>query len=266
MTNHAFVLSYVEVAMASVLILINAIISISLQLGLARSFVIAAIRMVLQLSLVGLVLKWVFATSYWPVVLGVVLLMTVIAAGAATNRVIYRYRGLWWDSFLSIAIASSLIAVFTFWVVLSIEPWYSPQYVIPIMGMVLGNTLTSIALCLKKVTSDLVAARPEIEYLQSLGATDWEAFRGVAKQALFVAMTPVINGMSVTGLVSLPGMMTGQILAGQDPSQAILYQIILMFCLSSSSAMACLLAIYFVYRRAFTAQHEFKADLVHKHV
>src|SRR3569623_2692060 len=112
---------------------------------------------------------------------------------------------------------------------LRVEPWYSPQYAIPLLGMILGNTLNGISLGLDRLGGELSGRRAPVEALLALGATRWEAARGPIRQAVRTGLIPTINAMMVVGIVSLPGMMTGQILAGADPVEAVKYQIVMMF-------------------------------------
>ena len=118
-----------------------------------------------------------------------------------------------------------------------IHPWYEPQYAIPILGMILGNTLTGVSLGIERMTEELTAGRGAVEMSLALGATRWEAAQGPARQAVRAGMIPTLNQMAVVGLVSLPGMMTGQVLAGQSPLQAVRYQIVIMFLIAAASAL-----------------------------
>lgn len=250
-------ISYFDIAMAALLVLANGLISLFLKLKLEKSLLIAAVRMVVQLLLIGYVLKWVFSADKWYVVMGIVAIMTVIAGLAAYNRNRVRYDGMRFDALLSVWLPSWLIALIGLILVMQVQPWYMPQYVIPIIGMILGNTLTGVTLGLDRITHELQQKRDQIEMMLSLGATSWEAFRNPAQNAVMAGMMPTINSMMVIGLVSLPGMMTGQILAGQDPEQAIRYQIIVMFFLSASSSIGCVLAVILVFKRLFGKHHNF---------
>ncbi|MBK1782452.1 iron export ABC transporter permease subunit FetB [Advenella sp. WQ 585] len=250
-------ISYLDIALASLLVLSNGLISILLKLKLEKSLLISAVRMVVQLLLIGFVLKWVFSVDQWYVVLFIIGIMTFIAGMAAYNRNRIQYGGMRIDALVSVWVSSWLVALLGLVVVLQVQPWYSPQYVIPIMGMILGNTLTGVSLGLDRITHELTQKREQVEMLLALGATRWEAFKEPAQNAVMAGMMPTINSMMVIGLVSLPGMMTGQILAGQDPEQAIRYQIIIMFFLSAASSMGCVLAVVFVFRRLFSTSHNF---------
>jgi len=140
------------------------------------------------------------------------------------------------------------------------QPWYAPRYVLPILGMVLGNTLTSISLALQTLTEGAERERGAIEARIALGATRFEAFADVLRRAIVTAMTPLLNTMSVAGIVSLPGMMTGQILAGADPAEAAKYQIMIMFVLSGASGLGALAAAYGGVLLLTDARHRLRLD------
>jgi putative ABC transport system permease protein len=210
-----------------------------------------------QLLLIGFILDWVFAIDRWYIVLLALLLMTLIAGHAAAARGSVRYRGMALDALLSVSASSWLITMLGLLLVIRIHPWYQPQYAITIMGMILGNTLTGVSLGLERITEELLARRAQVENLLSLGATRWEAFRLPAQVAVKAGMMPVINAMTVVGLVSLPGMMTGQVLAGQAPEQAIRYQIAIMFLIAAASGLGTVSAVLLVYRRVFSREHCF---------
>ena len=128
--------------------------------------------------------------------------------------------------------------------------------------MVLGNSLTGISLCLDSLLERFDAGRPEIEMWLALGATRWEAARGALRDGVRRGMVPMLNAMTVVGIVSLPGMMTGQILAGASPLEAVRYQIVVMFMLAASSAVGSILIALLVWRRAFNDRHQLRADRI----
>jgi putative ABC transport system permease protein len=164
-------LSNLQVGLATLLILINGAISVALRLGLHRKLAVAALRTVVQLFLVGLVLHWVFALSKWYLILGLMLMMALVAGVAAVRRTGRRYPGIWLDSMISIWASSWLITGVALFGIVDVEPWFSPQYAIPLLGMVLGNTLTGISLGLDRLGQELVSRRGEVDGLLALGAT-----------------------------------------------------------------------------------------------
>jgi putative ABC transport system permease protein len=250
-------LSYFQVAFAAALILINGGISMLLGLGLGRRLLVAAVATVVQLLLIGLVLQWVFRLNTWYAVLAIMLVMTVAAGNAGVQRSHLRYRGIWLVSVVSVWSSSWLMAVFALLALVRVEPWYSPHYAIPLLGMILGNALNGVSLGLDRLGSELTTQRDQVETLLALGATRWEAARGPIQQAVRTGMIPTINAMMVVGIVSLPGMMTGQLLAGIAPIEAVKYQIVIMFLISSGTALGTVAVVLLSYYRLFNADHQF---------
>ena len=257
--------TWIDLGIASVLVCLSVAVSLALRLGLTRSIVVAAVRTVLQLSAIGLILKHVFAAEHPVWVVVIVLVMTLTAGWSAGSRGRYRYAGMRQDAVLTVWTTSWLVAAIGFYAVLHVSPWYSPQYIIPILGMILGNTLNTVSLTFDRLTQALALQRSQIEMLLSLGARPWEAFRDVARQAVGAGMMPTLNSMSVVGIVSLPGMMTGQILAGGAPEQAVRYQIVIMFFLCAAAALSGVLAVWRVYRRFFDRYACFNSTLLQRH-
>ncbi len=256
MSYHA--LSYIDVAAAAALILINGIVSIALRLRMERSLLLASVRTTVQLLLVGFVLQWVFAIDRWYVVVAMLLVMTVVAGYTAGARNDRRFTGMWISTLLSMGISSWIITAYALLVVLhGIEQWYQPQYAIPLMGMVLGNTLNGISVGLSTLTSELAQRRGEIDSALSLGATRYEAALPTLRQAIRLGMTPIINSMLVVGLVSLPGMMTGQLLSGTSPIEAVKYQIMIMFLVASATALGTVGVVALSYLHLFSSDHQF---------
>jgi putative ABC transport system permease protein len=138
-----------------------------------------------------------------------------------------------------------------------VKPWYSPQFAIPLLGMILGNTLNGISLGLDRLGGELASRRLHVESLLALGATRWEAARQPIQKAIRTGMIPIINAMMVVGIVSLPGMMTGQLLAGVSPIQAVRYQIVILFLIASGTALGTVSVVLLSYRWLFNDQHQF---------
>lgn len=260
--EHYIDLAYWQVGLAALLILINGGVSLILRLDLERRLLVAAIRMSLQLLLIGLVLRWVFALSQWYLVLVLMLIMTWIAGIAAVHRTERRYPGIWLSSIVSVWASSWLITAIALFAVVQVEPWYRPQYAIPLLGMILGNTLTGIALGLDRFGGELESRRDQVEALLALGATRWEAARLPLREAVRTGMIPILNAMAVAGLVSLPGIMTGQLLAGVEPVQAVKYQIVIMYLIASGTALGTVGVVLLSYLRLFNADHQFLHHLV----
>ncbi|UTW11516.1 ABC transporter permease [Marinobacterium rhizophilum] len=263
-TEEYYSLSLAQVGLAALLLLVNVALSIGLQLGLTRSLLVASARMTVQLLLVGLILEWVFALRAPLPVLGIALVMATLAGVTAAGRTRLRFAGMYWDSLLSVLGAAMLVTGAALAGIVRVEPWYNPQYLIPMLGMVLGNILNGINLGLDRFTTCLFDRSALIDSRLALGATRWEAARSEIREALHTALTPAINSMLVMGVVSLPGMMTGQILAGAAPTDAVRYQIVIIFMITSAAALGSLGAILLAYRRLFNARHQFLKQLLEK--
>lgn len=245
-----------DLLLAAVLVVAAGGVSLGLQLGLGKRLAWAAARMVVQLLAVGLVLEWVFRRAAGGWVLLLLLSMLVNAAGAAVQRSEQRFPGVWSTALIAVSV-SAVVATFPVTtLVLNVEPWYAPRYVIPLLGMVLGNTLTGIALVLDRTSADLRDRRAEVEARLSLGASAWEATRPILTGAIRSGMVPILNSMSVAGIVSLPGMMTGQILAGVRPVDAVQYQIMIMFMIAGGTSIGALLAGLLAFRKLTTRDHQ----------
>jgi putative ABC transport system permease protein len=261
MNNSYIDLSYAQVGMATLLLLVNGFASIALQLKLERSLAIASFRTVVQLWLIGIVLESVFAWKQWYAVIGLMVVMTIIAGVAAVGRTSYRYAGIYWSSIVSVWAGSWLMTAFALLGVLQKgASWYEPQYAIPLLGMILGNTLNGISLGLDRLSEELTSRRDRVETLLRLGATRWEAARSAIQTAVRTGMIPMINSMMVVGIVSLPGMMTGQLLSGVHPGQSVKYQIVIMFLIASGTTVGTAGVVLLSYRRLFNSHHQFLAD------
>ncbi len=251
-------LSLFDVGLAASLILVNGAISIALGLRLGRSLLLASVRTILQLLLIGVVLDSVFSLNKWYAVVGLLVVMTVIAGISAVGRMERRYRGAYIDSVIAISCSSWIVAAYAIFVIMrDVQPWYEPQYAIPLTGMILGNSLNGISLGMNRLSEQLSTNRSQLEAMMTLGATRWEAARDSVRQAVHTGITPIINAMMVVGIVSMPGMMTGQLLAGAPPLQAVFYQIVIMFLIAAATILGTVAVVLLSYRRLFNADHQF---------
>jgi putative ABC transport system permease protein len=256
-------LGFGQLAVAASLVLFSGAISLGLKLGLERRLMVAGLRTVVQLLLIGLVLEWLFAPGRWfALIVAMMLAMTFIAGASAVERVRHRYAGIWLDSIVSMWASSWLIAAVALGVVVR-APWqHLARYGIPLLGMILGNTLNGISLGLERLGEEFSGKRDEVDSLLALGATRWEAARAAVRQAVRTGMIPIINNMMVVGLVSLPGMMTGQLLAGVAPVQAVMYQIVIMFLIAAGTSLGTFSVVLLGYRRMFNQDHQFLPERI----
>lgn len=258
MSNPA--ISNMQLLLAACLILINLGLSVLLKLGLERNLLIASLRMSVQLMAIGYALDWLFALrSPWPI-LSVGFAMGTLASVDAANRMSRRFAGIYLGSLAAVLFSSFLITGVTLVGILGLQPWFQAQYAIPILGMVLGNTITGISLAGDRFIGEVVAHRDRIEAMLSMGASRWEAIHREIQTALRTGMIPTINAMMIMGLVSLPGMMTGQILAGAPPAIAVRYQIVIMFVIASATALGALGMVLQTFRVLLDEHHRLRLD------
>ena len=194
----------------------------------------------MRVALIGLVLKFIFAQTSPAWTLTLVLVMAGAAGVEVVTRQHRRLKG--WQAlglssatllFIGVAITSLGVGV-----IIGPEPWYAPRYLLPILGMVLSNAMTAMSLVLDTFCETVHRERAAIEARLALGAPRGTAMSGALRSALRTGMTPILNSMATTGIVALPGMMTGQILAGADPLAAVKYQILIMFLIAAATALA----------------------------
>lgn len=222
-------LSLAQLALA--LLLVGVVIAISVRQGLdiGRDLVVGSLRAVVQLYLVGLILAVVFQAAQWYWVLLILAVMTAVAAQAVTSRLakpLPHARGI---AALALTVSTAVTLAYVIGVIVRVRPWYKPQYIIPIAGMILGSAMTGAALAADRLQGDLGVRADEVEARLALGFSGREAVQPMARTALRAAMIPTVNGMMTIGIVQLPGMMTGQILAGSSPLLAIKYQLVVVF-------------------------------------
>jgi len=255
-------LGYWDIALAATLLCINAAVSAFMQLGLCNRIILSALRMVAQLTAVGLVLKALFVTSSPWLVLLVVAVMIVFAGYEAYARQDRHFGGLWsWGlGATSMAVAALLVTVLALGTAIRPDPWYHPQYAIPLLGMVLGNTLTGVSLGLERLVSSAVRQKPAIEARLLTGAPIRLALKGCVREAMRTGMIPTINAMAATGVVALPGMMTGQILAGVDPIDAVKYQLLIMFLIAGGTGLGLTIAVLGGARLLSDNRHRLRLD------
>jgi len=250
-------LTYWQLGLAAALVVVSALISLALRLGLGARLLMGTVRTIVQLLLLALVLKWVFVHDHWYFIVGLMSVMTLVAAVAAIRRVDRAYAGLLVDSVLAIWVSAWCVTAVGVFGVVQVPRAQMAQYAIPLLGMILHNTLNGISLGIDRMTSELADKRSEVETLLALGATRWEAARGAIRQAVRTGLVPTINTMLVIGVVSIPGMMTGQLLAGVEPIQAGMYQMVIMFMIAAGTSLGTLGTVLLGYRRLFTPEHQF---------
>ncbi len=253
MSNSGYVvISNSQLLLSVALVLITGIVSAALKLGLLKSLLWGTIRAFVQLTLIGYVLTFVFALNNLLVIIILILLMSLIASREASKRIKKAPESPSFIAFIALTSSTFLVGLIVVGLIIGPQPWYSASVMIPIFGMILGNSMNGIALSLDRMYSEVNSHIDEVEQLLAFGATPWEAVQEHVRSAMKAGMTPTLNSLMVVGLVSLPGMMTGQILAGMAPQTAVRYQFVVMVMIASAVAIGCLILIGLSYKKMFT--------------
>ena len=222
-------------------------------LGLTATLALATLRTILQLFAVGFFLSVVFALQSPGLILLVLGVMLTVAALTARNRISRNLPRLlpwlWGGIFTSAAITITYVTT----TVIRPDFWYEPRYLIPLTGIVFGNAMNAAAIAGDRLVHALSNHRVEIETHLSLGATPDQAVASYRREAIKAGLIPTINAMMVVGLVTLPGIITGQLMSGIDPFTAALYQMLIMFMLAFSTLTTALVVTYGIKRQFFNA-------------
>lgn len=246
-------LGVVDLSLAALLLLLLAFCSFKIGLGIEKRIIFSGLRMTAQLLLVGLVLKALFASGSFPLVFCMSLVMLLVAGYEVSARQKRKLRGRtgYLISTGSMFISSFSVAFLALTLMVNVSPWYTPQYAIPLLGMLLGNTMNGVALASDRLTTDIYNQRGMVEQRLLLGQSWQEASGDIRRDCMRTGMIPIVNSMAAAGVVSLPGMMTGQILGGSSPIDAVKYQILIMFLIAAGTGFGVIAAIWLISRRLF---------------
>ncbi len=223
------------------------------KLGLEGSLALAAGRTIAQLTVVGYFLGVVFAFKSPWAVLAVLVGMLIVAAIVARNRISQKIPRLLPLIAGSILVSTALTLTYTSLLIVQPQPWYDPQTVIPLTGIVLGNAMNAAAIAGDRLVSTLNSSQLEIETHLSLGATPQQAVAHYRREAIKAGLIPTINSMMVVGLVTLPGIITGQLLGGANPIQAAVFQMLILFMLAFSTLLTTVLVTQGLLRQFFNS-------------
>lgn len=243
---------YPQLLMAGGFVLLAGALSVAYRLKLERDLALGAVLAFVQLSLVGYLLTVIFALKSPGPVFAMYTATALFATRLARRKVRTRGVSIFWPTFLAMISTCFFVSSLMSGLILQAKPWWEAQYFIPVGGMIAGNAMNALSIALERFFSELRLRRAEVEAALCLGASPAEAGRDMFRNALRAGMINSINALMGVGLVSLPGMMTGQILAGVPPLQAIRYQLAIMLVLTAAAALSSFAALHLVRRRCFT--------------
>ncbi len=225
--------------------------SVLLRLGLTSDLTVGTLRSLVQLVAVGAIIGWVFENATWYWILLVLATMTAIAGFTGSRRSGVRLPGFAVTLSLLLAAVTAVTMVYITKAVIGIHEW-DPRYLIPLAGIMLGNGMTSATLAVERLATGLKQSGSDVEVWLALGASPDQAVHGLRQAAVRAALTPFINTMMIVAIVQLPGVMTGNLLAGTPPLQAALYQFLIIVVLAWVALAMAVLSTRFVIRRFFT--------------
>lgn len=258
-------MNYLEIplprlALSAGLILVAIALSRRTKANLERDFVWGAVRAAVQLMAIGYLLVLLFANERPEWVLLTITVMLLVAAFTSARRV---EHGPGAKALFPLALAAigagagvALLPVFAF--IVAPHPWYEARYLVPISGMMLSSGMNVVAQVFERVFSSVHSEAPSIEQWLALGASPRQAIESQVRAAVRSAMIPTINGLLTVGLVALPGMMTGQIVSGTSPEQAVRYQIVIMYQMVAVAAVSGTLAAWLARRQIFTRRAQLR--------
>ena len=229
----------------TILVFIAIGISYKEKLGLEKEIIVSICRAVIQLIIVGYLLKYIFRVNNIFLTMIMIFIILINAAYNANKRSNGLEDG-FWISFFSIFI-STFITVGVLVMTQTIK--FVPSQIIPITGMVASNSMVAIGLCYRNMHSQFHDQREQVLEKLALGATIKEASNSIIKASIKTGMSPTIDSAKTVGIVSLPGMMSGLIFAGIDPVYAIKYQIMVTFMLLSATSLGSFIASYYAYKK-----------------
>jgi putative ABC transport system permease protein len=247
-------LSIGQVAASLALVGVAALVSLWQRADLERDIAIATVRSFIQLTAIGYVIKVIFEQNNLAFVIALLAVMVVFGALTARHRA-RRVPHAFWPLLLALALAggSTLLLVVALGV-------FKPEarYLVPVGGMVIGNAMTAAAVALNRLGDDVADQAAHIEATLALGATTSQAMRPLLRRSLRSGMIPLIDSTKTTGLIFFPGTMVGMLLAGASPINAVRLQLVLLYVLLGSVALAALTSVHVAYRNFFTKSHQLR--------
>ncbi|XP_057438395.1 protein ALUMINUM SENSITIVE 3 [Lotus japonicus] len=227
------------------------------KLGLEVEMVVAVIRAFIQLSIIGFVLQFIFNQDNAGWILLAYLFMVSVAGYTAGQRAKHVPRGKY---VAGVSILTGTAVTMFLLVLLSVFP-FTPRYIIPIAGMMVGNSMTVTGVTMKRLRDDIKTQTNLVETALALGATPRQATHQQVKRALIIALSPVVDNTKTVGLISLPGAMTGLIMGGASPLEAIQLQIVVMNMMIGAATMSSMMATYLCWPAFFTKAYQLETKV-----
>jgi putative ABC transport system permease protein len=237
-------LGFWRIGLALTAALSGVALSYHFKLGIEWKLTVGLLRAIVQLLLLGFVLlSFLFSVHSLPLILLYLAAMLLIAATEVTNRQVRTYDGQFRDAVTACFVGGGICGIFTSVVVFAPTPWWNPRVFVPSAGMIIGNSVSGPAVSMDRLLSDITDKKHETEIRLALGATGFEAMLPTVRAAVLAAMMPNLNTLAIVGVVSIPGMMTGQLLGGSTPLVAAEYQMAILFMITATTTISTYLAV-----------------------
>ncbi|PAU66845.1 ABC transporter permease [Bifidobacterium italicum] len=236
---------------AVVMVIVAAGISALMRTGVAKSLIWATARSLVQLLAMGFILEYVIRQNNVWLVIGLITLMLLAAVQITMGRATGAPKGLVGIVLLSLVVTMLLMLAIVAELIVRPKPWYAPQLVIPLTGMLLGNTVSALALGLSRFFESMRERYAEVNTMLALGATKWEAAKPSMISSIRLGLLPSIAMLASSGIVTIPGMMSGQIIAGKSPVSAAKYQFVILAAVAALTLVADSIIIALIYKRCF---------------
>ncbi len=245
-------MEYQGLVLAYFLILTAIFVSMHQKAGLEKQLFYGSIRAFVQLMVMGYLLLFIFNLKEFHYLILTLLIMAVVSGQMSAKRgegVPDAFRIATGGIIIGSSVSLGILVAFG---IIETEP----RFIIPLGGMIVGNSMYASSLSLNRISSELKARRMEIEVALSLGATSRQAADRSLRETVKSAMIPSIDSMRTVGLIHLPGMMSGLLLAGASPIEAVKFQLIVVYMLTSAVSITCMCVSLFAYRKFFTKNHQ----------
>ena len=253
--NEIISLNIGQFALIYLLLFVVLLVMKKCRISQTKLLVVASVRMTVQLALAGLILTYIFDNPHPAFTVSYIVLMTGFASYMAIQRNKTINRNFKWIVAASLSVSGITIVCFFILVIVGVSI-FNPQYTIPISGMIIGNAMTGVSLGVKTFHENIHAQRTQIDALVNMGVTPPRILTPFVNRAIETALLPTLNSMLGMGIISLPGMMTGQILSGTWPMTAILYQIAIIIAISAVTCLSVFCALFFGYRTLYNKRNQ----------
>ncbi|XP_019444377.1 PREDICTED: protein ALUMINUM SENSITIVE 3 [Lupinus angustifolius] len=252
-----FMKGMVKPVAATVVVFLAMALSFSQKLGMEVEMVVAILRAFIQLSIIGFVLQFIFNQDNSGWILLAYLFMVSIAGYTAGQRAKHVPRS---KLVAGASILTGTTVTLCVLVLLNVFP-FTPRYIIPVAGMMVGNSMTVTGVTMKRLRDDIKVQMNLVETALALGATPRQATHEQVKRALIIALSPVVDNTKTVGLISLPGAMTGLIMGGASPLEAIQLQIVVMNMMIGASTISSIMATYLCWPAFFTKAYQLETKV-----